>query len=260
MSEKIVIATRESPLALWQAEHVKTRLEAAHPDIEVSLLGMTSRGDQLLDKPLFKVGGKGLFVKELETALLDERSKRQELQRQIDELNGRFTQLNQPTEPEKVEEPVDFLDDPEKWANNLEAKYEQRLQEIQYQNSLQRLQDFERIAKESHPDYDEAIQFFAQAAQHNSALQMEAAQASNPAEYAYRLGKRLAQINAAGGDFDAFVQQQREAAVAEYLQKNPTPASRAADVPESLSTVTGATQRTDKEPTQTPLESMFNNF
>ena len=195
-----------------------------------------------------------------QTALLDERSKRQELQRQIDELNGRFTQLNQPTEPEKVEEPVDFLDDPDKLANNLEAKYEQRLQEIQYQNSLQRLQDFERIAKESHPDYDEAIQFFAQAAEGNPALQMEAAQASNPAEYAYRAGKRLAQINAAGGDFDAYVQQQREAAVAEYLQKNPTPASRAADVPESLSTVTGATQRTDKEPVSTPLESMFNNF
>ena len=74
MSEKIVIATRESPLALWQAEHVKSRLEAAHPDLEVSLLGMPSRGDQLLDKPLFKVGGKGLFVKELETALLDERA------------------------------------------------------------------------------------------------------------------------------------------------------------------------------------------
>ena len=74
MSETIVIATRESPLALWQAEHVKSRLEAQHSGIEVSLLGMTSRGDQLIDKPLFKVGGKGLFVKELETALVDERA------------------------------------------------------------------------------------------------------------------------------------------------------------------------------------------
>ena len=74
MSERIVIATRESPLALWQAEHVKARLEAEHPDLDVRLLGMTSRGDQLLDKPLFKVGGKGLFVKELETALLDGRA------------------------------------------------------------------------------------------------------------------------------------------------------------------------------------------
>jgi hydroxymethylbilane synthase len=74
VSEQIVIATRESPLALWQAEHVKARLEAAHPGLDVRLLGMTSRGDQLLDKPLFKVGGKGLFVKELEAALLDGRA------------------------------------------------------------------------------------------------------------------------------------------------------------------------------------------
>jgi len=74
VSESIVIATRESPLALWQAEYVKARLESAHPGLQVTLLGMTSRGDQLLDKPLFKVGGKGLFVKELETALLDGRA------------------------------------------------------------------------------------------------------------------------------------------------------------------------------------------
>ncbi len=74
MSESIVIATRESPLALWQAEYVKARLESAHLGLQVTLLGMTSRGDQLLDKPLFKVGGKGLFVKELETALLDGRA------------------------------------------------------------------------------------------------------------------------------------------------------------------------------------------
>lgn len=70
----IVIATRESPLALWQAHHVAARLRDLHPGIEVELLGMTSRGDQLLDVPLYKVGGKGLFVKELETALLDKRA------------------------------------------------------------------------------------------------------------------------------------------------------------------------------------------
>jgi hydroxymethylbilane synthase len=67
----LTIATRESPLALWQAETVRDALMAAHPGLEVILLGMTSRGDQLLDMPLAKVGGKGLFVKELETALLD---------------------------------------------------------------------------------------------------------------------------------------------------------------------------------------------
>ena len=74
MSDTIVIATRESPLALWQAEYVKARLEAEYPELRVSLLGMTSRGDQLLEQPLYKVGGKGLFVKELETALLDGRA------------------------------------------------------------------------------------------------------------------------------------------------------------------------------------------
>ena len=67
----IRIATRQSALALWQAEHVKARLESAHPGIQVSLLPMVSRGDKLLDSPLAKIGGKGLFVKELETALLE---------------------------------------------------------------------------------------------------------------------------------------------------------------------------------------------
>ena len=71
MPRTLTIATRQSPLALWQAEHVRSELQRAHPGLEVSLLGMTSRGDRLLDVPLAKVGGKGLFVKELETALLD---------------------------------------------------------------------------------------------------------------------------------------------------------------------------------------------
>ena len=74
MPRTLTIATRESPLALWQANHVKAALEEAHTGLEVVLLGMTSRGDQLLEVPLAKVGGKGLFVKELETALLDGRA------------------------------------------------------------------------------------------------------------------------------------------------------------------------------------------
>lgn len=74
MPSALTIATRESPLALWQAEFVQRALQQAHPDLAVDLLGMTSRGDQLLDVPLAKVGGKGLFVKELETALLERRA------------------------------------------------------------------------------------------------------------------------------------------------------------------------------------------
>jgi hydroxymethylbilane synthase len=69
--QRIVIATRESRLALWQAEHVRSLLQKLYPACQVELLGMTTRGDQILDRPLSKVGGKGLFVKELETALLD---------------------------------------------------------------------------------------------------------------------------------------------------------------------------------------------
>ncbi|UUQ62551.1 hydroxymethylbilane synthase [Pseudomonas fuscovaginae UPB0736] len=70
-SREIRIATRKSALALWQAEYVKTRLEQAHPGLQVILVPMVSRGDKLLDSPLSKIGGKGLFVKELETALLE---------------------------------------------------------------------------------------------------------------------------------------------------------------------------------------------
>lgn len=68
------IATRQSPLALWQAHYVKKQLETFHPQLQVELVSMVTRGDILLDTPLAKVGGKGLFVKELELALLDGRA------------------------------------------------------------------------------------------------------------------------------------------------------------------------------------------
>jgi hydroxymethylbilane synthase len=71
---RVVIATRESPLALWQAEHVREILTDRYPGTRIELLGMTTRGDQILDRTLSKVGGKGLFVKELETALLGRRA------------------------------------------------------------------------------------------------------------------------------------------------------------------------------------------
>ncbi len=66
---RLVIASRESALAMWQAEHIRDRLRALYPQTSVSILGMTTQGDQILDVTLSKIGGKGLFVKELETAL-----------------------------------------------------------------------------------------------------------------------------------------------------------------------------------------------
>jgi hydroxymethylbilane synthase len=68
------IATRKSALALWQAEHVATRLRALHADLPIELVPMTTRGDDILDRPLATLGGKGLFLKELETAMLEDRA------------------------------------------------------------------------------------------------------------------------------------------------------------------------------------------
>jgi len=70
----LIIATRESPLALWQASFVKMQLEKYHPHLVVSLLGITTTADKMLETPLLQIGGKGLFVKELEEALLDGRA------------------------------------------------------------------------------------------------------------------------------------------------------------------------------------------
>jgi hydroxymethylbilane synthase len=74
MSNRLNIATRKSPLALWQAEHARARLQALHPHLTVELTTMTTKGDKLLDTPLAKIGGKGLFVKELEQGMLDGRA------------------------------------------------------------------------------------------------------------------------------------------------------------------------------------------
>jgi hydroxymethylbilane synthase len=73
-ARRVVIATRKSRLALWQAEHIKARLEQTHPGLAVELLPMTTRGDELVDRRLDEAGGKGLFIKELETAMLEGRA------------------------------------------------------------------------------------------------------------------------------------------------------------------------------------------
>jgi len=75
LAKKIIrIATRKSPLALWQAEHVAERLEQAFPDLKTELVKMVTKGDKILDAPLAKIGGKGLFVKELEVGMLENKA------------------------------------------------------------------------------------------------------------------------------------------------------------------------------------------
>lgn len=72
--QSLVIASRESALAMWQAQHIQAQLQQLYPQCDVSILGMTTQGDRILDKTLSKIGGKGLFVKELEAALQDGRA------------------------------------------------------------------------------------------------------------------------------------------------------------------------------------------
>jgi len=72
--QRLIIATRASPLALWQAEHVQTLLRHAHPGLTIDLLRLSTRGDEVLDRSLAKIGGKGLFVKELEIAVMEGRA------------------------------------------------------------------------------------------------------------------------------------------------------------------------------------------
>src|SRR3954467_10637628 len=72
--QRLTIATRRSRLALWQAEHIKARLQALHPQLTVDLLPLSTRGDEMIDRRLDEVGGKGLFVKELESAMAEGRA------------------------------------------------------------------------------------------------------------------------------------------------------------------------------------------
>ena len=74
MDRPLRIATRKSPLAMWQAEHIAARLRSAHPGLQVELVAMSTQGDRILDSPLAKIGGKGLFVKELEQGILEGRA------------------------------------------------------------------------------------------------------------------------------------------------------------------------------------------
>ncbi|HYD34118.1 MAG TPA: hydroxymethylbilane synthase [Methylophilaceae bacterium] len=74
LPQKLVIASRESALAMWQARHIQQTLQKLYPGLQVDILGMTTTGDQILDTPLATIGGKGLFVKELEQALADGRA------------------------------------------------------------------------------------------------------------------------------------------------------------------------------------------
>lgn len=250
----------ESPSdEVYEAEPVEEKAEESTGEDEASAEAQAEEKAESNDEPPSSKPEKPPEGFVPQTALLDERGKRQDLQRQLDELRG-MLQAQQKPEAKADEEPVDFLDDPDKWAARLQKQVDERARQAEITASVRVLNALESAAKARHSDYDEAAQAFAQIAQGNLSLQQEAANAPDPAEFVYQAGRRLMKLNSANGDLEALIQREREAAIAEYLQKHPTPAQRAIDVPESLSSVTGATKRTQSAPVDVPLESMFNNF
>lgn len=193
-----------------------------------------------------------------QAALADERAKRQEYERQLAEMRGRLDQLTQSTSPEKPEEQVNFFDDPDKFMAQFQSVTEQKIAAVERKASLQVLNALEAAAKTRHDDFDAAAAAFAQRAQGNTALQQEAAAAPDPAEFVYQAGKRLLMLDEGGGDLETLIQKEREKAVAEYLQANPTPGTKAASVPKSLSTVTGAPSKPIAE--DDAFETIFPNL
>jgi len=181
-------------------------------------------------------------------ALAEERQKRQELQRELDELRGQVTAMRTPQpEPEKPQD-VDLLDDPDAWAANTQAKAEQRVNQAEANFTRRFIAMSEAQAKARHGEaaYTESATAFAAAAKENPSLFHEMMAAPDPAEYVVKAGQKLNKLSATGGDLDALIEQEKAKAVADALAaERAKKTDTSVDVPESLTTETGATQRRD---------------
>lgn len=196
-------------------------------------------------------------------ALADERAKRQELQRQVEELRRK---VETPAVPETPQEKIDFLDDPDKWMAQKEAAFEAKLANLERNHQAQRLADSEQAIRDKYADSDikpdDAFAAFGEAVQQNPALAAEMLKARNPGEYAYSAGKRLLMLSDAGGDLETLIQKREQAAVERALAElSGKKRDQLASIPESLTAVTGAAQgRTRSEPISKPLDAMFNKY
>ena len=191
-------------------------------------------------------------------AVADERAKRQELQRQLDELR------RVDTKPAQDEPEVDFLDDPDKWKEQLTKRHQSELEGIRREMISMRLADSEEMARDRYKDADikpdEAFTAFGEAVQQNPALAQEMLKAKNPGDFAYNAGRRLLMLANAGGDLETLIKQREEAAVAAALAKlNLSPKAEVPAIPESLSKITGSTGKEPRAPSNVNPEALFAN-
>lgn len=192
-------------------------------------------------------------------ALADERAKRQELQRQVEELR-RAQEKPKQDEPE-----VDFLDDPDKWKEQLSKRHQSELEGLRREFQQTRLADSEEAARARYKDadvkFDDALAAFGQAVQQNHALAQEMLNARNPGDYAYNAGRRLLMLAEADGDLETLIQRREQAAVAKALaERQEAVTAKVANIPESLSKVTGATTSAKKDDAEfVPLAKLLLN-
>lgn len=195
-------------------------------------------------------------------ALADERAKRQEAQRELDELRRKFAKESEkPAVSKEPEKEIDFLDDPDGWKNQIKQQLQAEVASARQESQARFLSLVENAARERHKDasvkFDDALQAFGAAAQSNPLLANEMLQAGDPAEYAYKAGKRLLMLSDAGGDLETLIERERAAAKAEVLAELQNKTSIVDDIPESLSKVTGKPSGPIDEPINLPLASII---
>lgn len=193
-------------------------------------------------------------------ALVEERGKRQELQRELDDLRLKLAQQATPEKSDETDVDIDLLDDPDGYRDQLRSEVKNLVKDAEANMQKQFLGLVEGAARARHEDYDDILPYFTEAAQQNRQLAVDAAQAGDPAEFAYQTGLKLKRLADGGGDLDALIKSEREAAVKEYLENNPPEAEEDLKVPKSLSKQTAASgAAAPKDPGDPSLQELFDN-
>lgn len=184
-------------------------------------------------------------------ALLDERDKRKQLQAEIEELRK--------AQEKEEQKSVDFWENPQAALDQIESKYEEKVESLKQEYLATRLADSITSASYRHKDYDQYREAFAKAAEQNNALVDQALQSGDPGEYIYNTGRQFAQLDSAGGDIDSLREQIRQELMAEMAHKDESKKQKLAAVPTPITDETSASTPQEKvEGGPTPLDNIFN--